>query len=278
MLPAGASIGRLFLVRPVHLQTGLSANTRRGSSTVSWLIFSALVRRQFRPIILSFQATLENRSAIASTVAPYVLPGWLSGQWVIGVGRSMKVTQMHVRIAAFPSEGTWDPANPSDYTPPFATMDFWLEWWLPAGYFGGNKVLAPMASRFFLGHRETKGVLNVVDMPRACGRRSRFQPVCGAPSASPTRTVPRLGVIGPISFYVLECDTNQGIDLAGNPSADEFGRKSRLDHDQQLAAKYHDPFARINPTSPGPWEYKGSTTTNSLDRGEDMMTMRVPLR
>ena len=38
------------------------------------------------------------------TVAPYVFPGWLSRQWVIGVGRSMKVTQMYVRIAAFPSD------------------------------------------------------------------------------------------------------------------------------------------------------------------------------
>ena len=75
-------------------------------------------------------------------VAPYVFPGWLSRQWVIGVGRSIKLTQMYMRVGAFPSDppgATWNPADPSAYTPPFATMDFWLEWWLPAGYFGGKR-------------------------------------------------------------------------------------------------------------------------------------------
>ena len=118
----------------------------------------------------------------------------------------MKVTQMYVEIRAFPSDppgATWDPANPSGYTPPFATMDFWLEWWLPAGYFGGNKVLAPVATRFFLGHRGTRGVLNVVDMPRSSG--NQFSTGLRRPFLeSPTRTVPRFTVIGPISFCVLE--------------------------------------------------------------------------
>ena len=102
--------------------------------------------------------------------------------------------------------GTWDPANPSDYTPPFATMDFWLEWWLPAGYFGGNKVLAPVNTRFFLGHRGTRGVLNWLTCQGACGKQLSTglrRPFL----ETPTRTVPRFTVIGPISFCVLEALT-----------------------------------------------------------------------
>ena len=99
-------------------------------------------------------------------VAPYVLPGWLSGQWVIGVGRSMKVTQMHVKIQTFPATGTWDAANPTNYTPPSAAFDFWLEWWVPASYFGGDRVLDPQFSEFFLDNGDAKSVLNVIDFPR----------------------------------------------------------------------------------------------------------------
>ncbi len=201
-------------------------------------------------------------------VAPYVFPGWLSRQWVIGVGRSMKVTQMYVEIRAFPSDGTWDPANPSDYTPPFATMDFWLEWWLPASYFGGNKVLAPTASRFFLGHRQTKGVLNAVDMPRRLqdpGFNRFAAPLPREPDADSSET---------LCYWANQLlraggddITKQGIDLAGNPSADDLGNPA-LDHDQQLAAKYHDPFARIDPALINVLgNYKGAATTNSLDRG-----------
>ena len=61
------------------------------------------------------------------TVAPYVFPGWLSRQWVIGVGRSMKVTQMYVEIRAFPSDppgATWDPANPSRLYPTLCNHGF----------------------------------------------------------------------------------------------------------------------------------------------------------
>ena len=73
--------------------------------------------------------------------SPYLFPGWLSGQWVIGVGRSMKLTQISVEMQTFPAVGTWDEANPTNYTPPSAAFDFWLEWWVPSGYFGGDTVL-----------------------------------------------------------------------------------------------------------------------------------------
>ena len=141
-------------------------------------------------------------------------------------------------------------------------MDFWLEWWLPAGYFGGNKVLAPVATRFFLGHRGTRGVLNVVDMPRSL-REARFNRF-----AAPLPRDPDADSSEIYCYWANQLLRAGGIDLAGNPSVDGASGNPVLDHDQQLAAKYHDPFARINPASPGPWEYKGSTTTNSLDRDE----------
>ena len=156
----------------------------------------------------------------------------------------------------------WDPTNPSDYTPPFATMDFWLEWWLPAGYFGGNKVLAPVNTRFFLGHRGTRGVLNMVDMPRSL-REAAFNRF-----AAPLPRDPDADSSEIYCYWANQLLRAGGIDLAGNPSVDGAFGNPVLDHDQQLAAKYHDPFARINPASPGPWEYKGSTTPNSLDRDE----------
>ena len=75
-------------------------------------------------------------------VAPYLFPGWLSGKWVNGIGRSIKLTQMYMKIAGFasPSPPTTPPTDPT-YEPPFATFDIWLEWWLPVGYFGGREVL-----------------------------------------------------------------------------------------------------------------------------------------
>ena len=61
------------------------------------------------------------------------------------------------------------------YTPPEATFDIWLEWWLPAGYFGGTKVLPLENSRFVVGHRYSPG-LNAIDFPRFLTEPSRPNP------------------------------------------------------------------------------------------------------
>ena len=87
----------------------------------------------------------------------------------------MKVSQMAVEISAFPSQGTWDPTKPELYTPPEATVDIWLEWWLPAGYFGGPKVLNLQDSRILVGHRFSPG-LNAIDMPRSLADTSQDNP------------------------------------------------------------------------------------------------------
>jgi hypothetical protein len=183
-------------------------------------------------------------------VVPYLFPGWLSGKWVNGIGRSIKLTQMYMEIAAFPAEGTWDPAAPEDYTPPQATFDIWLEWWLPAGYFGGRKVLDLQDSEFFVGHRSTQDTLNVIDMPRDL-------------STEPAAPIPRLpdgDSPEADSFWANQLlRNNQGIDFAGNPGV-IGGNPTNMqqDHSQILASNFHDPFALFNPSnSAGPWKGDG---------------------
>jgi hypothetical protein len=196
-------------------------------------------------------------------VAPYLFPGWLSGQWVIGVGRSMKLTQIRVEIQTFPAAGTWDDANPTNYTPPSAGFDFWLEWWVPSGYFGGDAVLPPQFSEFFLGHRDAKSILNSSDFPRDLRDKTgtnRF--AAPLPPVADTNT----------SWYWANqlLRNNQGIDFAGSPGQVAWSGITRLDPDQQAAQRFHDPFARTNPALPSPWVYKGLMKTNKADhQGEE---------
>ena len=194
-------------------------------------------------------------------VAPYAFPGWLSLQWVTGLGRSPKVTRMYMEIAAFPSVGVWDPAKPEEYTPPEATFDISLEWWLPAGYHGGTKVLPLENSRIVVGHRYSPG-LNAIDMPRFLTEPSRPNPF-----AAPLPRMPDADSSAIYCFWANQLlRNNQGIDFAGNPGGD--AGTPVLDQDQELAKTYHDPFARVSPASAGPWKYKGSTpSTNGLVNG-----------
>ena len=184
-------------------------------------------------------------------VAPYAFPGWLSRQWVIGVGRSPKVTQLYMRIEAQPSEppgATWSPSNPN-YSPPVAMMDIWLEWWLPVGYLGGPKVLDYQASEFIVGQREAVA-LNAMDFPRSIGDTN-------VPNyrAAP---LPRDPLVPTYSFWADRMlRNNQGIDFAGNPGV--LGTNINLDPDQVSAQAFHDPFSRIDPASQALGNYEGTS-------------------
>jgi hypothetical protein len=165
-------------------------------------------------------------------IAPYVFPGWLSGQWIIGVGRAMKVTQMRVEVATYPAVGN---------TPPQASLDFWLEWWLPASYFGGNNVIPPQASFFFIGQRHAKSVLNVIDMPRNFAGPEFHAPLPAASPADPNAS----------PFWGNQLLRNdQGIDFAGNPSYRGNTNTPVLDHDQNMARNFHRPYALIDTNNP----------------------------
>ena len=120
-------------------------------------------------------------------------------------------------------------------------------------------------SRIVVGHRYSPG-LNAIDMPRFLKEPSRPNPF-----AAPLPRMPDADSSAIYCFWANQLlRNNQGIDFAGNPGGD--AGTPVLDHDQQLAKTYHDPFARISPASAGPWKYKGSTpSTNGL-----LMDTQVP--
>ena len=149
---AGAT-GPLFLAPP---RRDLPANTRRGSLTASWPKFSALVPRPFRPTYPYVSGNVGEQIGHRFMVAPYVFPGWLSRQWVIGVGRSPKVTQMYMEIGAFPSDlqGNLGPCKSFNLYPAFADHGYLARVVAAGRLFRREKVLPLQGSRFFIGHRE----------------------------------------------------------------------------------------------------------------------------
>ncbi len=182
-------------------------------------------------------------------VVPYLFPGWLSGKWVNGIGRSIKLTQMYIEIAAFGSPTPTNSPQDPNYEPPFATFDIWLEWWLPVGYFGGRQPPSLAASEFYVGHRAAEATLNVVDMPRNL-------------STIPPAPLPRRSDTNSPEIDGFWADqllrNNQGIDLAGNPGIIQGNPNPREDHSQILAQKLHDPYARFDRTNAaGPWRGDG---------------------
>ena len=84
--------------------------------------------------------------------APFVFPGWLSGEFVSGMGRSVKLSGLKMKVSAFGSQGTLGDTN-NPYIPPEAKMDIWLEWWLPSGYLGGSVITNNPV--MLIGHRST---------------------------------------------------------------------------------------------------------------------------
>ena len=151
--------------------------------------------------------------------APYLFPGWLSGEFVSGMGRSIKLSGLKMRVSAFGSQGTLGDTN-DPYIPPKAKMDIWLEWWLPSGYLGGSPISAnPVV---VIGHNSVnRGALNRVDI------------------------TPRSGIPAPLpkdpfapSYWANQLLTNdQGIDFACNPDVAEDGTINFPDPDQGLAGR-----------------------------------------
>ena len=161
-------------------------------------------------------------------------------------------------MQAFRSTGTLGSGESDEWLhPPEANFDFWLEWWLPAGYFGGPKEIALEWSRYFVGTRAAKSILNVIDYPRNAG-----EPTAANRSAAP---LPRLPDTNSSEIYAFWANqllrNNQGIDFAGNPS-------STNDHDQQLAEAFHDPYARADPFVQGTNYWGTAKTPNNLDSGQ----------
>ena len=161
----------------------------------------------------SVSGNVEEQIGHRFMVAPYVFPGWLSRQWVIGLGRSPKVTQMYMESGRFPRilRRNLGPCKSFSVYPPFATMDIWLEWWLPAPTLAGKRCFLYKVPAFLSDIAGPSQLLNVLIFPVAQGRTcpTRLQHHF---LAFQTPTARRFTVFGPRLLH-----SNQGIDFAGNP-------------------------------------------------------------
>lgn len=164
-------------------------------------------------------------------VAPYIFPGWLSDEWVIGMGRTPKFSRLVLGFKALPSSGAPDDA-------PKLQTDIWLESWLPAAYMGGKTVIAPRGLQRIFGTGANEGALNCSDMQRDTEPKGKEPRLISAAL--------RPGPTGAYSFWANQLlrsrveGTDAGIDFNGNPQMkDGFCD----DPDLILAERYHDPFA-----------------------------------
>lgn len=185
-----------------------------------------------------------------SSATPDLFFGWLSHQWVSGIGRDPKVDAMELAFATYGSIG-----QPSDtnYLPPSATMDIWQEWWLPASYLGGNNVLPIFGGGEFLGHRNYQGPLNAVDLcqnldPSGIPGGRATPPGNNFPPAG----LPKTNYVSPSYWGNQLLANDQGIDFAANNNYLD-------DPDQGMAAQYH-PY-RLNKTLPPDGNYAGAGTS-----------------
>jgi hypothetical protein len=194
----------------------------------------------------SGDADMEQRG-LRYNVSPNLFPGWLSDEVVIGMGRSMKLTSMLVKVSAYGAQTNVTPPVPK------AHVDIWLEWWIPGAYRGGEPVLKVNgAAMIFNGHRGFKGVLNEKDH---CTSFDHGEPVAAPPNynylAAP---LPRTDNVTRNYWADQMLHNNQGIDFAANPT-------NRYDPDQLRAAIFHDPWAK-DPNPPNE-KYMGAGSADT---------------
>jgi hypothetical protein len=197
--------------------------------------------------------------------APVLFPGWLSGQWVSGMGRSPKVTSLLLKFSTIGSSGDLQGTN---YVPAKASLDVWVEWWLPAAFRGSTQSGAQVAKNFGMGHRAYKGILNSADAVPD----TEWHGTNGPPPPVPTYWWPQAILGGYWNDKLLR--NNLSIDFSGSPSP-------RFDPEQVLGTKVgrapneHDPFARLDRTNAnGPWMGTG-TLADELSSPLKMSEMTI---
>ena len=134
--------------------------------------------------------------------APFLFPGWLSQQFVNGMGRSIKVSGLRVKASAYGSEGTLGTTNA--YIPPKASIDIWLEWWLPSGFRGDPSSGAATNAGMMMGHRTHPGALNSADLCVNAEYKTNFPAAPNFPF--PPSPLPKAGGdsgIGEINFSLI---------------------------------------------------------------------------
>jgi hypothetical protein len=211
--------------------------------------------------------------------APFLFPGWLSGQFVNGMGRSIKLSGLRVKANAYGSQGTLGDAT-NQYIPPKAAMDIWLEWWLPSGFREDTNAGPAMAPGMLVGHRTHAGALNSADVSSSVdyGPSAPLAPAFPFPPSP----LPTAGA-GP-SYWGNQLLTNdQGIDLACNPNTwwhhftSTFNTRVKDPEDPgaAVAGFPHDDYAQ-HPAYPAAREYRiaqGGVLEQASSSG-----FRTPLR
>ncbi len=180
--------------------------------------------------------------------APFLFPGWLSGQFVNGMGRTIKLSGLRMKVSAYGSSGILGDTN-TPYIPPKASMDIWLEWWLPSGFSDAGEGPARSAG-MIIGNRGHQGVLNSADI---CPDLDRNQPnVDGYHRRDPAANMPK--PTGELSYWADNLlSNNQGIDFACNPDTwdNPYTFKNfanlRDPEDQSQIPFPHDDYAQFPP-------------------------------
>jgi hypothetical protein len=195
-------------------------------------------------------STDDSRNDVASfqersITTPPLFFGWLSHQWVSGMGRSPKVNAMELAFSTYGS--VTQPGPPPTNLPPYATLNIFQEWWMPANYLGGsNTTSIPGNGTINIGPGVNRGYLNAGDLTANIGPYAGTNP--GSATNFPTYYWPPAPLpkfpadsTGSTSSYWGNqlLANNQGLDFQGIPS-------TRQDPDQLLATTYHVPYAVTN--------------------------------
>ena len=147
--------------------------------------------------------------------APFLFPGWLSGQFVNGMGRSIKLSGLRVKASAYGSQGTLGDTN-NAYIAPKAAIDVWLEWWLPSGFVGDPSGGAATSPGMLIGHRAHPGAINSADICVNAEVKTNFPAAPDYPF--PPSPLPKATLV-PSYWGNQLLINNQGIDFACTPSS-----------------------------------------------------------
>ena len=172
---------------------------------------------------------------------PWITPGWLSRQFVLGFGRTAKVSRLSVQVDTHPGETNIPSAG--QWTPPYANFTIFLEEWIPGAYRGGTADYNFQGS-WTLGENSYPGPLSPADQWFAFRNNAG-----GTPYPTPSMLPTTNGAGQTNNIWANQMLTNnQGLDMSGDTNG-------AVDPDQVSAGLYHNPW---------PWmqgsQYEGSAS------------------
>lgn len=192
-------------------------------------------------------STLQGRRIMTGAM---LFPGWLSGQWVSGIGRLPVATSVLMQFTTQQGNSTRPPTDSG--SAPSLLLNIWTEWWLPSGYLGGNKVVP-----LYLASSAGMGVGIGTGYPGEAVINLNDEAVHWGVEPSP---LPETNFTTPSYWGNQLLTNNQGIDF-------EAHAKIWEDPDQVLAAQYHDPWAWTVTANAGHYTYPGTNASYTNTQG-----------